>query len=58
MKRPGARPCDFTGREMKGFVLVDYDAGLNSRALTGWVDLALAFVATLPPKPDKRKKAR
>ena len=47
---PHVRPCDFTGRPMKGMVSVA-PAGLGSdEALKVWVDAALAYVETLPPK--------
>lgn len=50
MARPGARLFDFTGRPMKGWVVVD-DEGLDDdEALATWVDDALRFARTLPPK--------
>lgn len=50
MRRPGARPFDITGRAMGGWVMVD-QAGLSEDAdLADWIDLAEAFVRTLPPK--------
>ncbi|MGI9508309.1 MAG: TfoX/Sxy family protein [Geminicoccaceae bacterium] len=49
LKRPGAMPMDMTGRRMSGFVFVGAndcdDAGLGE-----WIELAHAFVATLPAK--------
>ncbi len=47
---PHARPMDFTGKPLKGFVYVDAE-GLNSdEKLREWVNRAVAFVASLPPK--------
>lgn len=46
---PGARPMAFTGRPMAGFVWVDADAALAA-PLKVWIDLAAAYVRTLPPK--------
>lgn len=46
------RPMDFTGRPMKGMVLVD-PPGLHDDALQRWIDQAAAFVRGLPPKPAK-----
>ena len=43
------REMDFTGRPMKGMIFVQPD-GLVGRQLAGWVEKAVAFVATLPPK--------
>ena len=45
-----ARPMDFTGRPLNGFVFV-MPEGLRSReALKGWVDLGVRYAASLPPK--------
>ena len=49
LERPHVRPMDFTGRPMTGMVFVAA-AGLRGRALRGWVEQAVAFVGTLPPK--------
>ncbi|MBI2719322.1 MAG: TfoX/Sxy family protein [Rhizobiales bacterium] len=56
--RKGARTFDMTGRPMEGFVSVDGDAVKSDAALRQWVDLALAFVHTLPPKAKKPAKDR
>jgi TfoX/Sxy family transcriptional regulator of competence genes len=48
LARPGARPMDFTGRKMPGFVWVD--AACDARALKRWVDLAEKYVGMLPGK--------
>lgn len=43
LNRAGCRIMDFTGRPMKGYVLVD-DSGMNSRAdFDYWINLALDF---------------
>ena len=47
--RPGARPMDFTGRPMAGFVWVD-PAACDAKALRRWVALAEGYVAALPAK--------
>ena len=52
LKRPGARRMNFTGREMKGFVMVAGDA-LVDDALRDWISMATAFVGPLPPKRKK-----
>lgn len=47
---PHARPMDFTGRPLTGFVYVA-PAGLAARAqLAAWIDRAIAFAGALPPK--------
>jgi TfoX/Sxy family transcriptional regulator of competence genes len=50
LERPGSRLFDFTGRPMKGWVTVGPGALEDDDALAGWVELALAYVRTLPPK--------
>lgn len=55
LKRPGAARMNFTGREMKGFVIVD-PAHLDDQALSGWIALATAYVGALPPKAAKPRK--
>jgi hypothetical protein len=44
------RPMDFTGRPMRGFVVVDR-AGIESDAdFAGWVDAGADYAASLPAK--------
>ncbi len=50
LARPGARIFDFSGRPMKGWVTVEPDALSGDQMLATWVDDALGFVGTLPPK--------
>lgn len=46
-----AKPMDFTGRPLNGFVFV-MPEGLRTReALKGWVNLGVRYAASLPPKP-------
>ena len=47
---PYARPMDFTGRPMKGFIYVDAAGVAQDKSLATWVERSLAFVETLPPK--------
>ena len=49
LARPHARPMDFTGRPMRGFVTVQPE-GLNSAQLNQWVQEAVARAESLPPK--------
>lgn len=57
---PHARPMDFTGRPMKGYVFVGPAGCGPDEALRGWVTRALEFVSTLPPATKKaaKKKAK
>jgi TfoX/Sxy family transcriptional regulator of competence genes len=50
LERPGSRLFDFSGRPMKGWITVAPDGLEDDDALAGWIDDALGFVRTLPPK--------
>ncbi|MEX2301150.1 MAG: TfoX/Sxy family protein [Bryobacterales bacterium] len=50
LKRPHARPMDFTGRPLRGFVYVSPEGCRTSAKLNGWVKLGLDFALSLPPK--------
>ncbi len=50
LKRPHARPMDFTGKPLKGFVYVAPEGSAAPDALESWIGLALEFVETLPAK--------
>ena len=47
---PFARPMDFTGRPLTGFVYVGPDGCSEDGDLAGWVKRALAFARSLPAK--------
>lgn len=49
LKRKGARPMDFTGRPMSGWITVSPE-GFAGAGLGRWVDTCLAFNGTLPEK--------
>lgn len=55
LARKGARPMDFTGRPMRGLVYVDADYAKTGEALAGWLDLAVGFAESLPPKAAKQR---
>ena len=57
LAKPGARPMDFTGRPMVGFVYVARSACETDADLKSWLDEALGFVETLPSK-SRSKTAR
>ena len=54
LARPGAKPMEMTGRPMEGYIFVD-PPPREDRLLQEWLDLAVAFVKTLPPKLPKSK---
>jgi TfoX/Sxy family transcriptional regulator of competence genes len=47
---PHVRPFDITGRPMKGWVMVEPAGCRTVRQLKRWLDQALTFVESLPPK--------
>jgi TfoX/Sxy family transcriptional regulator of competence genes len=49
LDQPHARPMDFTGRPMKGFVFVDAGA-VGDRVLLQWVQRGVIFAESLPAK--------
>ena len=50
LREPHARPMDFTGRPLKGFVYVDRAGYQNEASLRQWIDRSLSFARTLPPR--------
>ena len=50
LDRPHAREMDFTGRAMKGMIYVGPEGMTTQQHLEQWVELAVRFVETLPPK--------
>jgi TfoX/Sxy family transcriptional regulator of competence genes len=58
VSRPGARTFDMTGRAMEGFIIIDGEAVAGDGALRDWIDLAMAFNATLPAKDAKKPKGK
>jgi hypothetical protein len=47
---PGGRPMDFTGTPMRGWVAVEPGALESDEVMAAWVQAAMTFVRTLPPK--------
>ena len=54
MEREGAKPMDFTGKVMKGFLFVDIDAVNTKKKLQYWIDLALEY--NKKAKPSRKRK--
>ena len=54
MEKEGAKPMDFTGKVMKGYVFVDIDALNTKKKLDYWMNLALEYNKTA--KASKKKK--
>jgi TfoX/Sxy family transcriptional regulator of competence genes len=60
LAQPHARPMDFTGRPMVGFVFVDPPGYATSATLARWLKRGVDYVETRPPKKKttKAKAAR
>lgn len=61
LKIPGAKPMTMKDRVMEGFILIDADSLEDEASMQRWVDMALAYNATLPAKaskPVKKPKAK
>lgn len=54
----GIEPLSFTGKPMKGFVDVSFDAMLNEPTRTTVLNMAIDYVNSLPPKKPKPKKPK
>src|SRR3954451_10844775 len=50
LAKPGARPFQMRGREMKGWLWVDAESVSTKRALEPWAMQSVAFARALPPK--------
>jgi TfoX/Sxy family transcriptional regulator of competence genes len=54
LARPQVRAFDFTGRPMKGFVVVRPKGCATAQALAAWIARGIKVAAALPAKPRKR----
>jgi TfoX/Sxy family transcriptional regulator of competence genes len=50
LKQKHAKPMDFTGRPMKGFIYVEAKGIRSDEDLKTWVDRGVAFAKSLPKK--------
>jgi len=50
LEDPAARPMDFTGRPMKGWLYVSAEGWDDDESLRQWVDRGLSFARSLPSK--------
>lgn len=58
LEKPHAKPFDMTGRRMGGLISVAPEGVASDEDLKGWLDMAMAFVETLPEKVKKPKAKR
>ena len=50
LSKPNARPMDFTGRALKGFVYVSPAGCRTSASLKKWVEMGVELARSLPKK--------
>jgi len=50
LSKPHTRAMQFGGRTPKGCIFVDAKGCSTKKTFANWVNIALDFVATLPPK--------
>ncbi|MBI4030197.1 MAG: TfoX/Sxy family protein [Proteobacteria bacterium] len=50
LKQKHAKPMDITGKPMKGWAMVAPEGYENDKALKRFVDLAVKFVESMPPR--------
>lgn len=53
--RPGASPMVMRDKTMAGYIIVDEAALADPDTLESWIEMALAFNRTLPPKAAKKR---
>ena len=56
VEKLGCRAMDFTGKIMKGWILVDSSGMRSNKAFNYWIDLALAFNKDAKKSKKKSKK--
>lgn len=55
LQLPQARPMDFTGKPLRGFVYVEPEGIAEDEDLAAWIERGIAFAGALPPKEKKPK---
>jgi len=50
LREPHVREFDITGKAMKGWLMVEPEGVASDIELRAWIERALQFVNTLPPK--------
>ncbi len=58
LKHKHARPMDFTGRPLTGFIYVAPAGVKTKRDLARWIGMGVDFVESLPAKKPKKEKKR
>ncbi len=56
LEKTGCRPMDFTGKPMKGWIMIAEDVMRSKKNFDYWIELALDF--NKKAKPSKKKKRK
>lgn len=56
LDEPHARPMDFTGRPIRSMIYVAPGGTAGDNELRAWIERAIEYVRTLPPKTDSEKR--
>jgi hypothetical protein len=54
LDEPHARPMDFTGRPMRGFLFVDAPGIAGAKDLRRWIAVGVSVALALPEKAPKK----
>lgn len=55
IEKKGCRTMDFTGRPMKGWIMIDDDGMKSSKDFNYWIELALDYNKKAKPAKKKQK---
>ena len=58
LQRANTRPMEQKGRPAAGYVIVSKEGTDRDEDLKGWLDLAVAYVSSLPAKSEKKGSKR
>jgi TfoX/Sxy family transcriptional regulator of competence genes len=50
LAKQGAKPMDFTGRPLSGFVYIEPEWYRKKQSLLAWINKGVEFASSLPPK--------
>lgn len=56
LEKTGCRPMDFTGKPMKGYVMIEESGMKTQTQFNYWIDLSLAFNPLAKSSAKKKKK--
>ena len=57
LKWPHARPMDFTGKPIRGFLYVQPPGLKTAAQLRRWISASVAYVRSVPPKNTRKPRA-